>query len=82
MADADRPRPGEVRRRRRFERRAPDDLLPVRPAFGRPRRPALAEIGRLDRGDEVEVLGEQDGMLQVRTPTGLLGWVPRVVIVG
>jgi hypothetical protein len=40
------------------------------------------EIGRLDRGDEVEVLGEQDGMLQVRTPTGLLGWVPRVVIVG
>ena len=40
------------------------------------------EIGRLDRGDEVEVLGEQDGMLHVRTATGLIGWVPRVVIVG
>jgi hypothetical protein len=40
------------------------------------------EIGRLDRGDEVEVLGEQDGMLFVRTATGLQGWVPRVVIVG
>jgi MYXO-CTERM domain-containing protein len=40
------------------------------------------EIGRLDRGDEVEVIGEQDGMLNVRTATGLVGWVPRVVIVG
>jgi hypothetical protein len=40
------------------------------------------EIGRLDRGDEVEVVGEQDGMLLVRTATGLTGWVPRVVIVG
>ena len=40
------------------------------------------EIGRLDRGDEVEVVGEHDGMLNVRTATGLLGWVPRVVIVG
>jgi hypothetical protein len=40
------------------------------------------EIGRLDRGDEVEVLGEQDGMLHVRTANGLVGWVPRVVIVG
>ena len=40
------------------------------------------EIGRLDRGDEVEVLGEHEGMLQVRTANGLMGWVPRVVIVG
>jgi hypothetical protein len=40
------------------------------------------EVGRLDRGDEVEVLGEHEGMLQVRTPSGLMGWVPRVVIVG
>jgi outer membrane biosynthesis protein TonB len=40
------------------------------------------EIGRLDRGDEVEVIGEHEGMLQVRTATGILGWVPRVVIVG
>jgi hypothetical protein len=41
-----------------------------------------AEVGRLDRGDEVEVIGEHDGFLHVRTPTGLEGWVPRVVIVG
>lgn len=40
------------------------------------------EIGRLDRGDEVEVVGEQDGMLLVRAANGLQGWVPRVVIVG
>ena len=40
------------------------------------------EIGRLDRGDEVEVVGEQDGMLLVKAANGLQGWVPRVVIVG
>jgi hypothetical protein len=40
------------------------------------------EVGRLDRGDEVEVIGESDGFLKVRTPSGLEGWVPRVVIVG
>jgi hypothetical protein len=40
------------------------------------------EVGRLDRGDEVEVIGEFEGMLQVKTATGLMGWVPRVVIVG
>jgi hypothetical protein len=40
------------------------------------------ELGRLDRGDEVEVIGEYEGYLQVRTPSGLEGWVPRVVIVG
>jgi SH3-like domain-containing protein len=41
-----------------------------------------SEVGRLDRGDEVEVIGERDGFLKVRTPSGLEGWVPRVVIVG
>lgn len=40
------------------------------------------ELARLDRGDEVEVLGGQGGFLKVRTPQGLEGWVPRVVIVG
>jgi hypothetical protein len=40
------------------------------------------EIGRLDRGDEVEVIGEEGGSLKVRTPSGLEGWVPRVAIVG
>jgi hypothetical protein len=41
-----------------------------------------SEIGRVDRGDEVEVIGEHEGFLKVRTPGGLEGWVPRVVIVG
>ena len=40
------------------------------------------EIGRLDRGDEVEVIGDSEGYLKVRTPTGLEGWVPRMVLVG
>lgn len=40
------------------------------------------EIGRLDRGDEVEVIGDREGFLKVRTPTGLEGWVPRMVLVG
>jgi SH3-like domain-containing protein len=40
------------------------------------------EVGRVDRGDEVEVVGEHEGFLRVRTPSGLEGWVPRVVIVG
>jgi hypothetical protein len=40
------------------------------------------EIGRLDRGDEVEVIGDREGYLKVRTPTGLEGWVPRMVLVG
>ena len=39
------------------------------------------EVGRLDRGDEVEIIAEHEGMLQVRTSNGLMGWVPRVVIV-
>jgi hypothetical protein len=40
------------------------------------------EIGRLDRGDEVEVIGDREGYLKVRTPTGLEGWIPRMVLVG
>jgi hypothetical protein len=40
------------------------------------------EVGRVDRGDEVEVIAEHEGFLQVRTPGGLEGWVPRIVIVG
>jgi SH3-like domain-containing protein len=40
------------------------------------------EIDRLDRGDEVEVIAEQEGFVQVRTPSGLEGWVPRVAFVG
>ena len=40
------------------------------------------EVGRLDRGDEVEVIAEHENFLRVRSPSGLEGWVPRVVIVG
>jgi hypothetical protein len=43
---------------------------------------ASSEVGRLDRGDEIEVIGEYEGSLHVRTSDGLEGWVPRVVIVG
>ena len=34
------------------------------------------ELGRLDRGDEVEVIGSYEGFLQVKTPDGLTGWIP------
>jgi hypothetical protein len=47
-----------------------------------PDEPSSNEIGRLDRGDEVEVIGEHEGALRIRTPSGLEGWVPRFVIVG
>jgi hypothetical protein len=35
----------------------------------------VEEIGRLDRGDEVDVLQRERGYALVRTPTGLRGWV-------
>ena len=38
------------------------------------------ELGRLDRGDEVEVVGSYEGFLQVRTPDGVVGWIPRHTI--
>jgi hypothetical protein len=40
------------------------------------------ELTRLDRGDEVEVIGAEAGSLRIRTPDGIEGWVPRVVLVG
>lgn len=40
------------------------------------------ELGRLDRGDEVEILGSHEGFLQVRTTAGLTGWIPRHTITG
>ena len=39
------------------------------------------ELGRLDRGDEVEVIGSYEGFLQVQAPDGLTGWIPRLAIV-
>jgi len=41
-----------------------------------------SEICRLDRGDEIEIIGEHEGYLRVKTPTGIEGWVQRMVIVG
>ena len=41
-----------------------------------------AELTRPHRRDEVEVIGEEGGSLQVRLPDGIEGWVPRVVLVG
>ena len=38
------------------------------------------ELDRLDRGDEVEILDSFEGFLQVRTPEGLTGWIPRHTI--
>ena len=40
------------------------------------------ELTRLDRRDEVDVIGAEAGYLQIRTPDGIVGWVPRVVLVG
>ena len=44
---------------------APDDVRSV-------------ELGRLDRGDEVDVLDRRTGFALVRAPDGLEGWVPRM----
>jgi len=40
------------------------------------------ERGRLDRGDEVEVLDSYEGFLEIRTPDGITGWILRHTIVG
>jgi hypothetical protein len=34
------------------------------------------EIMRLDRGDEIDITGQEGSFLQVRTPTGAIGWIP------
>ena len=39
------------------------------------------ELARLDRGDEVEIVDSFEGFLQVRTPDGMTGWIPRQTIV-
>jgi uncharacterized membrane protein YgcG len=40
------------------------------------------EIMRLDRGDEIEILGQEGSYIQVRTPVGAIGWIPSVSIIG
>jgi hypothetical protein len=37
-------------------------------------RPMLA---RLERGNEIEIIGSHEGYLNVRTPEGLTGWIQR-----
>ncbi len=40
-----------------------------------------AELGRLDRGDEVEIVGSFEGFLNVRVPDGTTGWIHRAALV-
>ena len=40
------------------------------------------ELGRLDRGDEVEILESHEGFLRVRTPDDIDGWILRHTVVG
>jgi hypothetical protein len=40
------------------------------------------ELGRLDRGDEVEILDSHEGFLRVRTPDDVTGWILRHTILG
>jgi hypothetical protein len=67
------PRPG-------VERRTIDYRL-IRVA-DQPDATGSSEICRLDRGDEIEIIGEHEGYLRIKTPTGIEGWVQRMVIVG
>jgi hypothetical protein len=39
-------------------------------------------VARLERGDEIEIIGSQEGYLNVRTPSGLTGWIPRGTVTG
>jgi hypothetical protein len=40
------------------------------------------ERGRLERGDEVEILDSYEGYLEIRTPDGITGWILRHTIIG
>jgi hypothetical protein len=40
------------------------------------------ELGRLDRGDEVEILESHEGFLRVRTPDDITGWILRHTVIG
>jgi hypothetical protein len=40
------------------------------------------ELGRLERGDEVEILESYEGFLRVQTPHGITGWIQRHTVVG
>jgi hypothetical protein len=40
-----------------------------------------AELGRLDLGDEIELLDSFEGFVQVRTPDGTTGWIRRTALI-
>jgi hypothetical protein len=40
------------------------------------------ELGRLEQGDEVEILESYEGFLRVQTPSGIVGWIQRHTVVG
>lgn len=40
------------------------------------------ELGRLDRGDEIEIVDSYEGFLQIRTPDDITGWILRHTTVG
>ena len=40
------------------------------------------ELGRLEQGDEVEILESYEGFLRVQTPQGITGWIQRHTVVG
>jgi SH3-like domain-containing protein len=40
------------------------------------------ELGRLELGDEVEILESYEGFLRIQTPDGIAGWIQRHTVVG
>jgi hypothetical protein len=40
------------------------------------------ERGRLERGDEVEILESYEGFLRIQTPDGITGWIQRHTVGG
>jgi hypothetical protein len=40
------------------------------------------ELGRLERGDEVEILESYEGFLRIQTPDGIVGWIQRHTVGG
>jgi hypothetical protein len=73
---------------RTFDRPPADDAERVKVGYhgvrisARPDAFHSTSLGRLDRGDEVEILDSYEGFLQVRTPDDITGWIPRHTIVG
>jgi hypothetical protein len=73
---------------RTFDRPAPKGVERAKVGYRRvrissePDAVRSTELGRLDRGDEVEILESHEGFLQVRTPDNITGWILRHTIVG